>query len=276
LRLKKAIPFKAIIVVGNILLVSFYLFPIYAAFVGSLTPFERMGERLIFSIYLHYQNYVEVWFIRPLAKWLLNSCLYAFGVTGLVILLSTPAAYAMSRFRLIGVKYFLIIPIFFTQVVPQAIVVIPLFFLFQRLGLINTYLAPILASTVILIGFPLLFLREYFNTIPISLDEAALVDGCSRIEAFLRIILPSAAPALFSAMALTFTTMWQMFLIPLVLLIDEVKFPVTVAIFGLLGGQPKPWHLIMSMSIISIIPPLVFYFFAQKFIIQGLAGPVLK
>jgi multiple sugar transport system permease protein len=261
--------------IAILLVALFILIPIYAAIVGSLTPYEKLNSQQIFPVDFHWQNYLDVWERVPLLEHMKASFIYSISVSCIGVLLSTLAAYAISRFQFTGkgaYVYFLLI----TQVIPVIIIIIPLFQFINTIGIFDTYLAVILVVTAIVLPFPTFLLKGYFDKIPMEIEEAGMMDGCNRIGLLFRIVFPMATPGILTAFALTFFTAWQQFLIPLIITSSPEKVPVVVGIFRLQGEYVVQWELIMAATIIASIPPIIVYLLAQKYLVNGLFAGGIK
>jgi len=261
--------------IGSSLFVLAILFPIYSAILASLTPLSEIGSNIIFPVYFHFQNYVEVVTNSPLILYLLNSFIYTLGSSAVILICAIPAAYALSRFKLKGYRYFLS-AILITQMIPYVIVSLTIVYVVKGMGLLDTRIGVIFVVSAVLLAFPIWYLRSYFDTIPTELDEVAMIDGCSRVGAAIRVVLPVSLPGIFTIFILIVQLSWQMFLLPLILLSSTDKFPITVALYNYLGGPYVPWNLLMAMTIISILPPLGLFFFASRKVISGLTAGSLK
>lgn len=255
--------------VALILFLGFIIIPIYNGFLISITPFGRLGERGLLPIAFQWQNYVEVFDAINLERQLLNSTIYAVGITVLNLLVTVPAGYALSRFEFRGRTVFL-----FTLLLTQmfaAIVIIPaLYTLIRSFGILDTYASVILTVGAVTIPLSTFLLKGFFDSLPIEIEEAAMVDGCSRIQILRQIILPVSLPGVLTAATFTFIVGFQNFLIPLIMISDESKLPVTVGIFNMFGELSPPHHLVMAATFIGIAPILLLYVLAQDYIIEGL------
>lgn len=145
-----------------------------------------------------------------------------------------------------------------------------------RMGFNDTYASVIIVTATIGLPFPIWMLQNYFNAIPKELDAAAKIDGCNHFEILWRIILPISSPGIVAVLALTISLTWGQFVVPYILLSDDIRIPITVAIFRLLQQHESPWHIIMAGSIISAIPPLFLYLMFQKYVIGGLTAGSVK
>ena len=203
-----------------------------------------------------------------------NSLLVA-GVTTLVsLLVSMLAAYAFSRFRFPGRKIFMIM--FLTNnMFPTVLLLIPLYSIMRSMGILYTPIALILSYTTFTIPFSVWLLNGYLNDLPKSLEEAAMVDGASRSQAFLRIIFPVLIPCLVATGAYIFMTSWNEYTFA-VLFTNETSRTIPVALKNLIGQLGVQWDLLTAGGIITIIPVCIMFFFAQKRLVAGLTAGAVK
>lgn len=249
--------------------------PAYAALVTALTPFERLGDGAIVPVHWHWENFLLVWQRIPLAKYLLAGTLYSTVAAGVATAIAVVAGYALARFRFAGKRafvYFLLL----TQVIPLIVLAVPLFRIALTTGLFNTRLAVMVALAGVALAFPTFLMRTYLLSIPVEIEEAAMIDGCGRFQTLVRIVVPSALPAIWTAFALSFFITWQQFIIPLVLTESRELVPVTVGVFRLTGDHVTPWELVMAASLIGCIPPVVVYLVAQRHLTKGLTAGAVK
>lgn len=246
------------------------LLPIYTAFITSLTPFEKLGERMLYPKYFAWENYAEVVAQTPMWEYLKASVIYAVGTSIFTIIISILAAYALSRFRFRFKVAFMML-IVAIQVIPQIVIVTPLYGLSNSTGLYDTYIVVVLAMVASAIANPILLLKGFFDSISSTLEEAAAVDGCTRLGALVKIILPISLPAVTTAFALSFFTGWDAYLYPMILTSSPGKVSMTVGL-SRMKDIVTPWNWIMSGTIIAIIPPILIYLIAQKYLIGGLTA----
>lgn len=258
-----------------LLLCALSLLPVYAAIVTSLTEYENVGNGFLLPYDMAWHNYVEVWTQIPLLQYAIATCIYAMSSAVGCVVIGTLAAYALSRNDFLGKQTFLY-SLLVSQVIPLIVLAVPLFALIRAVGLFDSYLGISLVVMGVHLAFPIMFLKSYFDGIPRDMEEAAQVDGCNQLQALVRIVLPSARPAIFTAFALIFFTSWQTFLIPLILAISDEKTPVTVGIFRLLSDSYTPWQLVMAASILASIPPIAVFLVAQRQLIGGLTAGAVK
>ncbi|MGB4137362.1 MAG: carbohydrate ABC transporter permease [Microbacterium sp.] len=257
-----------------ILWMIFTLLPIYAAFVASLTKFENLGKSFLVPTDFAWENYVDVFSRVQLLDFLRATLVYAIGTAVLCVVLGILAAYALSRFRFRGKSTF-VGTIFLSQLLPQVIIVVPIFMLVNQFGLYDSFIGVILAITATGIAFTILLLRSFIDGLPLALEEAAAVDGASRMGILLRIVLPLSVPGIATAFALAFFNGWGQYLYPLVLTRSAEYTPVTVGIARLIDNQ-TPWEIVMAGTLISVVPAVVIYLLAQKFLSRGLVAGAVK
>lgn len=204
----------------------------------------------------------------------LNTCFVALVVTVLSLLLGSMAAYALARFRFIGhrtVMMFLIT----TQMFPLVLLCIPYFRIFITLGLYDTLLSLIVVYLTFTLPFCILMLRSYFLNIPKDIEEAAMVDGCSRLGAILRILVPISFPAFVGAGLYSFLLAWNEFLFAVVLIESWGNRVLTMAIYSLMAEFVTDWNTMMAFSVLASLPLVVAFVFLQKYMVQGMTAGAL-
>lgn len=246
------------------------LLPIYVAVMTSFTPFEKLGEAMILPKYFRWENYVELATQTPLWQYLKASIIYAVGTSLFTVVIAILAAYALSRFKFKFKVPFLMM-IVAIQVVPQIVIVTPLYGLSYSTGLYDKYILIIIAMVATAIANPILLLKGFFDSISVTLEEAAVVDGCTRVGALVRVILPVSLPAVTTAFALSFFNGWDAYLYPMILTSSPGKVSMTVGLSRMVDIV-TPWNWIMAGTVIAIIPPIFIYLLAQKYLIGGLTA----
>jgi ABC-type glycerol-3-phosphate transport system permease component len=185
------------------------------------------------------------------------------------------AAYGFSRYRFRGRGVALMF-ILGTQMFPLILLIIPYFTIMQRLGLVNTDVALLIAYSSFSLPFCTWVLIGFFDTIPRELDEAALVDGCTRLGALFRVVLRVALPGLGATSVFAFMNSWNQYLFPLVITTSWRKYTLPLAIASLMGQTRFEWNDLMAASVLAALPPLVLFLFFQKYFIYGLAAGSVK
>jgi multiple sugar transport system permease protein len=251
------------------------LLPVYSAVVGSLTEYEHLGRGMTFPVDWAWSNFISVWQRLPLLEHLIATFIYAGGAAIICCLIATLSGYALSRFRF-GLRKAALYALLVCQVIPLIVIVLPLFQLASSLGLYDTYVSIIIPLAALSLPFPVMLMKAYFDRVPVEMEEAARVDGCTRLQALIKVVVPVATPGIFTVTALVFFQAWHTFTLPLILSSDPDKTPVTVGIFRMLADGYQPWHYIMAASIIAVIPPVVVYFIAQRHFVSGLTAGAVK
>jgi multiple sugar transport system permease protein len=249
-------------------------FPFLWTFITSITP----GAGFSITPQLWPENpsfsaYETLFTERPFARVVLNSLMLAVITTIVQLFTSATAAYAFSRlpFRGRGVVFAVYLA---TMMIPLQVLVVPLFAQLKTFGLLNTYLGALLPTFAS--AFGIFLLRQAVNQVPRELDEAATLDGAGHFRVFFSIILPNIKPALATLTIFAFMGSWNSFLWPLIVLRSPELQTLPIALAGLQGQYTTAWDVVMAGSVISVLPMLALYIFAQKYIIQGVASSGIK
>lgn len=265
----RAALYAALIVGGAIM-----LFPFLWTVVTSISP----GATLTSAPKLIPDDpslapYAELFARVPFAQVIVNSLIIAVISTVLQLITSAMAAYAFARlpFRGRGALFVLYLA---TMMIPFQVLIVPLFAEMKALGLINTYAGAILPT--IASAFGVFLLRQAMSTVPHDLDQAATLDGAGHFRIFFQIMLPLVRPAMATLAVFAFLNTWNSFLWPLIILRTPAMQTLPVALSSLQGQFSTQWDVLMAGSVISIIPMFALYVFAQKYIVQGVAGTGLK
>ncbi|MFW5729251.1 MAG: sugar ABC transporter permease [Spirochaetota bacterium] len=265
-------PFKRIII--HLVLIFAALVAIYPAlrvFSVSLRPGDRLLSTSLKIIPdgASFAAYAEVILNKDFLLWLWNSVLITFSTALIGMVIASTAAYALSRWHVPGKKQFLVF-LFATQMIPPAMLMIPIYILAVRLGLINTWRGLVIAYSVGAIPFSIWVLKGYYDTVPSELEQAALIDGASRMGAFYRIILPLSSPALAIAFLFNFMQAWNDFLLARIMLQREQMFTWTLGLQSLQGQFQTAWGQFSAAAIMVTIPVMILFLASSKFLISGL------
>ena len=204
-----------------------------------------------------------------------NSAIIAVGATAISTILAIPAAYGLARFRF-KAKKGLILFFLITQMLPSTLVLTPLYIMFSKMGLLNTYVAPMLADATLGIPFSIIILRTYFISIPKELDEAANIDGCGHIKSFFMIMLPIAKPGVVVAAVFSFVYAWGDLIYGITFITDPNMRPITSSIYNYVQQYQTLWNSTMAFGIIAISPVILIFIFMQKYIVSGLTNGAVK
>jgi len=257
-------------------MLAFLLFPFYWTFVTSIKPERELyGKEVTYwpreATFESYRRLFRDYnFVRPMT----NSLIVAAATTLISLTVSLLAAYAFSRFRFKGRKF--LMTMFLTNnMFPTVLLLIPLFAIMRRLGLLYSPLALILSYTTFTIPFSIWLLNGYLADLPPSLEEAAMVDGANRAQAFVRIVLPVLMPCVVATGAYVFMTSWNEYTFA-VMFTNEANRTIPVALKNLIGQLGVEWGMLTAGGIITIIPVCFMFFFAQKRLIEGLTAGAVK
>lgn len=203
-----------------------------------------------------------------------HSLIVALGTVALGLSLSLTAAYAFSRFRFPG-RRLLMMKFLLVNMFPLILLIIPLFIIMRQLNLLDTHLALILAHSTFSVPFATWMMISYFNAIPRSLDEAAMVDGCSALGAMFRVVLPLTLPGVIATGIYIFITSWNEFLYASVLAGQEVR-TLTVAVQTLIGEYEIAWGLLTAGGVVGALPVTLLFMLIQKRLISGMTQGAVK
>jgi len=249
------------------------LFPFLWVLAASLKPPVELNRPSLWGFTPTAVNWSEVWLGSPFARYFLNSLVVGGLTVGISLVVGAPAAYAFSRFRTGGTWLrFLILA---AQMLPPALFIIPFFLMAYYIGLLDTVWAVAAAHLTFIAPLVTWFLIGFFEDVPRDLEEQAMVDGCTRWQAFLRVVLPAARPGLGAAGLFAFIMSWNEMFYALMLAGGHSKtLPVAIAGYWTFRGVELGK---MSVAILSAaLPVLIASFFVQRFLIRGLGGGALK
>lgn len=247
------------------------VYPILQVVTISLRPSDRLLSTSLEIIPegATLRNYERLFTDQPFLLWLWNSTLVSFVVTVTGVALAAMTGYAFSRFKFIGKKAGLL-SLLTTQMFPATMLLLPLYIMLINLGLINTYLGIIIIYTATALPFTIWTMKGYYDTIPYSLEEAARIDGCNQFQAFYKIILPLAAPALVITALFSFMTAWAEYLVAAQILQDSALWTLPLGLKSFESNMSTEWGLYGASSIIVTIPVVVLFLALSRFLVSGL------
>lgn len=231
-------------------------------------------NRTLWPAELTAANYLRLFTRTSFAFNLLHSVVVALGTVALGLALSITAAYAFSRYRFAG-RRVLMLTFLLINMFPLILLIIPLFITMRVLGILDTHLALILAHSTFSIPFATWMMTSYFDAIPRSLDEAALVDGCTPIGALLKVVLPLALPGVIATGIYIFITSWNEYLYASILAGQNVR-TLTVAVQTLIGEYEIAWGLLTAGGVVGALPVTILFLFIQKRLIAGMTQGAVK
>ena len=252
-----------------------WIIPFMGILMASIRPQRELihGWWNLSEITISFNNFLNAWNhpTAPIGQGLKNSLIVTIPATILPLMLATLAAYGLLRLRFPGRKLILI-GIVLLLSIPQQMVAVPLFQTLLDMGILNTYTGLIVTHTAWGLIWITIFMRNYLTTLPAEVEEAASIDGASRIQIFYKIILPLSLPGLASVAALQFTWVWNDFFMALITLYDPDKLVATQRIPLLKGQYSVDWGVLSAASILVTAIPLFIFIVLQKYYVKGFIG----
>lgn len=255
-------------------ILAFTLGPYLWMFLTSISDKSTLFTQGPSLLNATFDNYIRLFRAVGFADNLLDSFIVAGGTVIVALSLSVTAAYSFSRFSFRG-KRILMLQFLLINMFPLVLLILPLFVLMRVLGLLDTHIALIVANSTIAIPFSIWMMVSYINGIPRSLDEAAMTDGCTRLQALRRVVLPLCLPGIIATGIYIFITSWNEYLYALTLGGREVR-PITVAVQTLIGEYEVQWGLLTAGGIVGALPATVLFLLVQKRLISGLTQGAVK
>lgn len=257
----------------GVLIVAFLLFPIYWMLNVSLQPSGRAVGTPWFPLTPDLSGYATA--IADQGGNLVTSLIISLGSVVFSLLIATPAAYALAQLKIPGTDAVLF-AILISQMIPGIVLSNALYSAFNQVGLLNSHLGLIVADSTSGIPFAILIMRAYMLSIPMSVIEAARVDGAGPIRSFVSIVVPMSRNALITAALFTFLFTWGDFLFGVTLTTTNDVRPVTVGLYTYLGTYVSDWSAVMATAVLSSIPAVLLLAVAQRYITAGATGGALK
>lgn len=220
-------------------------------------------------------NFVSVLTSSNMPIWLTNSILVGAASAMISLVIGILAAYSLARLKFCG-RALLARSVLFTYLIPGSLLFIPIYITISNIGLLNTPWSLILTYQTFNVPFCTWMLLGYFRTIPVELEDAARIDGCSRLGVLGRIVLPLSAPGIVTALIFSFTNAWNEFLYAVVLTQRSELRTVPVGLYSFQIADILMWGQIMAAAIIATLPVLVLYMLVQRFVVQGLTAGAVK
>ena len=253
------------------------LFPPYFMIVTAFHPPSLSFSRTptLFSTDLSLRAFTDLFEKYPYASWMSNTLVVSVSSTVLAVSIATLAAYSLSRLRYPG-RSALSSAVFFAYLFPPTLLFIPMFIVLNSLHMLNWLPALIAVYLTFSIPFCTWLLKAYFLSIPRELEDAAQVDGATRLQSMTLVVLPLATPGVAVASIYSFTLAWNEYLYAFTLLSDQEKFTLATGLTKLIFGDVFLWGMIMAGGVLMSLPLLVLYFAAQRFIVAGLAAGAVK
>lgn len=262
---------KIIIYIILSIVFLFMFIPLLWLFVASIDLEPIQGLRI--PEHITFINFKKALSSRS-AVWILNSLIIALSTSVLVVIVSILGAYPFSRLNFRG-KNAILYGMVLLRIIPISTFMVPVYILFVKLRLINTYLSVIISLTVLGLPFAFLLMKGFYDTVPIVFEEAAWIDGCSRLKTIFTVIIPQLWPGIAVVWFMTFMFAWSEFQIPLILLRRINLMPLSVGIFTAYGEYGAvDYGFLSALSMLYSLPPVIMYIFIRKYMVKGMVGYV--
>lgn len=271
-------PFKRLIIHIVLLIVVFIaVYPVLRIVTVSLRPGNRLLSTSLAIIPedATFQNYYNVLFNRDFVKWLWNSLIITTATSSIGVMIASTSAYAFSRWNFPGRSPALIF-LLATQMIPFAMLMIPIYIISARLGLINTWRGLVVAYSVSSVPFSIWILKGYYDSIPVELEQSAMVDGATRMQAFFRIILPLSTPALAIAFLFNFTQAWNDFLLARIMLQQAELYTWPLGLQSMQRQFQTQWGEFSAGALMVSVPVMILFLTSSRWLISGLTVGSVK
>ncbi|MHA9742262.1 carbohydrate ABC transporter permease [Robinsoniella peoriensis] len=273
----KSVRANVIYCIISVLIAIVFLFPIYWLISMSFkTDMESFGK--LVTYYPHQftfdpwlQNLQDKDFLASLK----NSACIAVCAMCISLVFGVPAAYGMGRYKVPGQKGFLL-TFLVTQMLPASLMLTPMYLIFNKIGLLGTYIGPALAIASGTVPFIIVTLRPYFKSIPASLDDAARIDGCGVYKSFFKIMLPAIKTGVITVVVISFLNGWNDLAYSMTFNVKPEMRPLTANIYKFQSKYGTKWNCIMAYGAILVLPVVIIFVFLQKYIVGGLTAGAVK
>ncbi len=261
-----------------ILSVVILAFPLYWMLVTSLTQRSALLDnvRVLPKLsQLTLDNFKKIVESHPILQWFGNSIFVTAFSTVIAIIVSTMAAYSMSRFKYRSINFlgfFLLV----VRMLPETLLIVPLYMMFTNMKMINNFASLIISNITFIIPFATWMMKGYLDSIPITLEESARIDGCSRIQAVRKVVVPLVTPGIAATATYSAILGWSEFLFARTFITKPEKWTMTVGISSLKGEYTIIWGEIMAAAAISIIPIALVFIFLEKYMVAGVTAGAVK
>ena len=262
---------------ATLIIVSILMFfPFLWMIATALRPQGHEADlSLIPQPYLAFENFERAWNFRSsfFFQWTVNSILTSVISTVLAVILNSLSGFAFAKYQFRG-RNVLFFAVLATLMVPFQVTMIPIYVTLANLGLVNTYWGVILPGTAS--AFGIFLIRQFMQTIPDELLDAARIDGTSELGIFVRIIVPLSMPAMAVLAIFTFLGRWNDYLLPLLVLNRRQMYTLQIGIVSFMGEYRAEWNLLMAVSLLSILPTIAIFLFFQRYFVRGIAMTGMK
>ena len=266
----------------RIVILAIYMFgvlaPIYWMFVTSL-KFDReivnVNNITLWPETITFNNYSDLFKTLQFGIYIKNSTILSVVSSVFVVIISILSGYGLARYKFKG-KNVTLLFFLITQMVPGVLVTIPLYIIYSNLSLTNTYHGLMIIYVIVQIPFCVITMRAFFERIPISLEEAAMIDGCSRIQAIIHIVVPILFPGIMAVFVFAFTAVWNDLLTATIFTTKTAMRTIPVGMKILVGKYNVQWGQLTAGGIVALIPTVIMFAFAQRYVVSGMTAGAVK
>ncbi len=257
--------------------VAFALFPLYWLVKIAVTPDKLLYTEgtAMWPSRMSWANFEAVLFYSDFMAFFRNSLIVSLGTAFFVTLFASGAGYAFSRFRFRG-KGIVIFIMLLTQMFPLLMLIAPIYRIVGALGLLNSLESLIIVYTAFNIPFAAFLMQSFFDGIPKDLEEAAMIDGCTRFQALRRVVLPLTLPGMAATLGFVFTAAWSELLFALMLINSNEAMTFPVGLLTFVSKFSVDWGQMMAAGVLALIPSCLFFVFIQRYLVQGLTSGAVK
>ncbi len=270
-------PKKVAVMISAYSLALFFIYPYINMLLTSVKSRGELyaGEATHLPLKWNWSNYIDVWKAAPIGDFLKSSLIISTFATILVLLVSVPAAYYVARNKFKGRGFFLLL-VLTTQMFSPTSLIIGIFREVNFFNGLNQYWALIIVNAGFNMAFAVWLLSGFIASVPVEIEEAAFIDGCSRIKALLRVTLPIALPGIVTAIIFTFVATWNEFIVALTVMNQPQVQPISVGITTFIGQYDVAWNYLFTTASIAIIPVVILFISIEKYLVGGLTAGSVK
>ena len=277
MKLRKELVREIVLSVIGILITVVFLFPLLIIFFSSFKSEAEIFSQTttLLPQIIDFSSYADQFKNGNILRSFFNSFIIAIFSTVLSLMLSIPCAYGIARFK-IPFKKSILLVFLMTQLLPTSLILTPLFIMFTKLKIINSYIGPIIATATISIPFTILIMRTIFIRMPKELEEAGKIDGCNPLQIFIKIFLPISKPGLITAASFSFIMAWNDLIFSMTFNNKENLRPMTAGIYHFITTYGTQWNRIMAYSVLLVLPVVIIFVLLQKYIVGGILEGSVK
>lgn len=268
---------RVLLYVSVIVLVLVTLYPYFVMFTTALKSRAEIYamKGTLLPIEWQWENFTDIWSLAPLARYFINSIVVAGGATAIAIICGIPAAYALSRMKFKGKKFFLGLVIV-SQMFAPVVLLVGIYKVMSMFHLTDTLIALVFINAAFNQAFAIWLLRGTFMSISSEMEQAATIDGCNQLQAMIRVLLPVAAPGIVTALIFVFINAWNEYTVALTLISSDILKPLTVGITVFNGYNMIEWQYLFASSLFATIPVVILFICIEKHLVGGLTSGGVK